>query len=181
MFFHLLQKGCSGRYRPPASPRHHQQLADGGRALQHERGLLCRLELRDNFFGFLSRLFCSTFLLFPKRRGKFLINLEIFWTHDFGTKTDRSFLKLKNAILKEIKSLKTGKLFLCSRNISDVFNSHWGPIHTQYFCTQYWDKKIKRYFFIRYFFFCVNWEYWFLDNYAYWNLVWKYFKIIQGT
>jgi len=27
-----------------------------------------------------------------------------------------------------------------------------GPRHTQYFCTQYCDKKIKRHFFIQYFF-----------------------------
>ncbi len=27
------------------------------------------------------------------------------------------------------------------------------------------------------FFSCVNWKYLFLDNYAYWNLVWKYFKM----
>ncbi len=27
------------------------------------------------------------------------------------------------------------------------------------------------------FFSCVNWKYLFLDNYDYWNLVWKYFKM----
>jgi hypothetical protein len=58
------------------------------------------------------------------------------------------------------------------------------------FCTQYWDKMIKRYcnknikrhFSSNIFFSCViyarvNWKYLFLDNYAYWNLVWKYFKL----
>jgi hypothetical protein len=49
-----------------------------------------------------------------------------------------------------------------------------GPIHTQYFCTQYRDKKNKKRkekLFIQYFFSCVNWKYLFLDKYAYWNLV----------
>jgi len=52
-----------------------------------------------------------------------------------------------------------------------------GPIHTQYFCTQYWDENIKRHFSSNIFFFWVNWKYLFLDNCAYWNLVWKYFKM----
>jgi len=46
----------------------------------------------------------------------------------------------------------------------------------------YHNIEIKRYcnkkiFFIQYFFPCVNWKYLFLDNHAYWNLVWKDFKM----
>ncbi len=38
-----------------------------------------------------------------------------------------------------------------------------GPRHTQYFCTQYCDKKI---FFNQYFFHRLNWKYLFLDTYV---------------
>ncbi len=55
-----------------------------------------------------------------------------------------------------------------------TLKNFFSPIYTQYFCTQYWDKKT---FFIQYFFSCANWKYSFLDNYAYWNLVLKYFLI----
>jgi len=38
------------------------------------------------------------------------------------------------------------------------------------------DIGIKRHFSYN-FFSCVNWKYLFLDNYAYWNLVWNDFKM----
>jgi len=41
---------------------------------------------------------------------------------------------------------------------------------------RYCNKKMKRHFH-PIFFSCVNWKYLFLDNYAYWNLVWKYFEM----
>ncbi len=42
-------------------------------------------------------------------------------------------------------------------NLRRDIPSNNGPIHTQYFCTQYWDKKMlqlkdKKTFFIKYFF-----------------------------
>ncbi len=55
--------------------------------------------------------------------------------------------------------------------------------HTIYIFAQnidikiYWNKKIKKDIFPPIFFSCVNWKYLFMDNYAYWNLVWKYFKM----
>ncbi len=70
-------------------------------------------------------------------------------------------------------------LLIASINIVSSQTKLLGPIHTQYFLTQYFDKKIKRHFSSKIVFSCVNWRYLFLDNYDYCNLVWKYFKMSQ--
>jgi len=63
-----------------------------------------------------------------------------------------------------------GPLFLCILYLKFTFLHHIGFLIVQ--------KILRETFFMQYFFSCVNWKYLFLDNYAFWNLVWKYLKML---
>lgn len=66
----LFQKSREGGHCPAASSGHHQQPPDGCHSIQHWGGGLCNVELRDHLLGLFPRFFCSSLLLFSKRRGK---------------------------------------------------------------------------------------------------------------
>jgi hypothetical protein len=56
-------------------------------------------------------------------------------------------------------------------------NSHTIFFHTLLRLKDIAIKRYKKNIFHPILFSCVNWKYLFLDNYTYWNLVWKYYKM----
>jgi len=111
------------------------------------------------------------------------LSFVIFWLKNISAKVARKMLVISksgggmttamtSSNVTQAKSYATqsGKIFV---SLPKAYVTH------NIFKTQYWDKNnmIKRHFSSHIFFSCVNWKYLFLDNQAYWNLVWKYFKM----